>query len=323
MTDVQAKNLSAAKTIDAPGERWVGYALGALGASLFATKGIVIKLALAENVDAVTTLTWRMIIAVPIFALIGWMGYRQRVARGNPPDISPRTLLAICAVGALGYYVASYLDFAGLTYISAQFDRLILLTSPFFVLLFGAILFRRRVTLAMIAALVASYLGLVVIFVHDLAFDARDVVRGTLLVLGAAIAYAGYQLLAKPLIDRTGSRFFTSLAMTSAGVAVVAHFLLTHNAGDLLLPPNAMLLMLAMGTVSTVLPAYLIAAAIGRIGSEPTSVMGNISPLVTIALAVTILGETFSIWHAVGAALVLGGVITFGRLSARAAARPG
>ncbi len=65
-----------------------GYIIGALGASFFATKGIVIKLALMEGVGVVTTLTWRMIIAVPIFALVGWLGYRDKNSK-IPTSASP------------------------------------------------------------------------------------------------------------------------------------------------------------------------------------------------------------------------------------------
>ena len=294
---------------------WVGYALGALGASFFATKGIVIKLALIENVDALTTLTWRMIIAVPFFIIIGLTGLRDRQkkghAAGRPFKIKRAVLVKTIILGMLGYYLASYLDFAGLEYISAQFDRLILLTNPFFVVLFGAILFGRRVTWQMIAALLVSYLGLAFIFAYDFRLEGNDVILGAALVLGAAIAYALYQLLAKPLIDEIGARLFTSIAMSSAGLVVIVHFLIANQIGDLLVSGKAMWLMAAMGTVSTVLPAYLIAASIGRIGSEPTAVMGNVSPLVTIFLAVFILQETFSIWHAAGAALVLLGMFAF------------
>lgn len=297
----------------------LGYAAGALGASFFATKGIVIKLALIENVDAVTTLTWRMLIAVPIFATVGWFGYRDRRRRDPDFKVRPSAVWRTAGVGAIGYYLASYLDFAGLEYISAQFDRLILLTYPIFVVLFGTMFFHRKVSRSMIVALLISYIGLALIFAHDLQLDAENTLIGSTLVLGAAIAYAGYQILAKPLIDEMGSRLFTSIALSAAGFAVVGQFLLTHDPHDLMVRPNAMWLMLAMGTISTVLPAYLIAAAIGRIGPEPTAVMGNVAPLVTIALAVSVLGEAFSIWHGLGAALVITGVLTFTRADRRAA----
>lgn len=298
---------------------WLGYVAGALGASFFATKGIVIKLALAENVDAVTTLTWRMLIAVPIFATVGWLGYRDKKRRDPSFRLRSGAVWRAAGVGAVGYYLASYLDFAGLEYISAQFDRLILLTYPIFVVLFGALFFSRKITSGMVTALGLSYFGLAVIFAHDLQIDAHDTLIGSALVLGAAIAYAGYQIMAKPLIDEMGSRLFTSIALSAAGFAVVGQFLLIHQPSALLVSPNAMWLMFAIGTVSTVLPAYLIAAAIGLIGPEPTAVMGNVSPLVTIALAVGILGEAFSIWHALGAALVISGIFVFTSADRRAA----
>ena len=58
----------------APDVPWLGLTLAILGAAFFATKGIVIKLAMIEGVDAIITLTWRMIVAVPIFVTVGIIG---------------------------------------------------------------------------------------------------------------------------------------------------------------------------------------------------------------------------------------------------------
>jgi len=319
-------NLNISKDSESKSLDWLGYAYGAIGASLFATKGIVIKLALIENVDALTTLTWRMIIAVPFFIIIGLTGLKSQqkksMAKGRKFAISRSAIFKTIILGMIGYYIASYLDFAGLEYISAQFDRLILLTNPFFVVIFGAIIFGRVVSAKMIISLLVSYSGLALIFAYDLKIDGNDVITGALLVLGAAISYALYQLLAKPLIDEMGARLFTSIAISSAGIMVIIHFLLTHEMSDLIVSQNAMWLMLAMGTVSTVFPAYFIAASIGRIGSEPAAVMGNVSPLVTISLAVFILNEAFTIWHATGAALVLIGMFAFAHFERQVYRKP-
>ncbi len=293
------------------GNLLTGYLIGGLGASFFATKGIVIKLALIEGVGAITTLTWRMIIAVPIFILIGWLGYRNRKSKNPDFHIRRAALIKTIGVGMLGYYFASYLDFAGLEYITAQLDRLILMTSPIFVVLILAVINKKPLSPKKLTALVLSYGGLALIFWQDLGLDGASVITGSLLVLGAAIAYAIYQILAKSLIDEMGARLFTSIAMSAAGAVVMVQFALTHSLDDLIVSQSAMWLMLAMGTVSTVLPAYLIATSIGIIGSGPTAVIGNISPLVTIALAVSILGEVFSPWHAAGAAMVLIGIYSF------------
>src|SRR5690606_14008329 len=134
-----------------------------------------------------------------------------------------------------------------------------------------------------------SYLGIAVIFWRDFSFEGQHVVLGATLVFLASITYAAYQILAKPLIDRLGAQLFTSIAMSAAGPLVIIHFLLTHPLGDLAVSGNGLLLMLAIGTVSTVLPAYCISSAIGLIGPERTSVIGNVSPVVTVSLAVFVL----------------------------------
>jgi drug/metabolite transporter (DMT)-like permease len=308
--------MTSAATSPLASRQLLGVALAVLGAAFFATKGIFIKLALGIGIDTLTTLTWRMIVAVPIFVTVGVLGYRRKRAEARPeaaPVIDRATLLQAMGVGLLGYYVASYLDFSALTYITAQLDRLILLTYPFFVLLFGAVFFKRQVTPLMLAALVVSYIGIALIFATDFSLEGANVLLGSALVFGSAVVYAAYQILAKPLIDRLGAQLFTSIAMSAAGPAVITHFLLTHPVGHLAIDGYGLVLMLAVGVISTVLPAYCISAAIGLVGPERTAIIGNVSPVVTVSLAITVLGERFTIWHAAGTALVLLGVWLFAR----------
>ena len=298
-----------------PNAQALGITLALLGAAFFATKGIIIKLALAEGIDTTTTLAWRMIVAVPIFVTVGIVSYRRhlRERTETTPTLDLPTLLRVLGVGVVGYYIASLLDFSALGYISAQLDRLILLTYPFFVVLLGMIFYRRRVTPLMVGSLLVSYAGIALIFWKDLSIEGDNVIFGSLLVLFSAIAYAAYQIMAKPLIDRLGPPLFTSIAMSAAGPAVIAHFLATHPVSALAVSGNGMLLMLAIGTIATVLPSYCISAGIGLIGPERTAIIGNVSPVVTVSLAIFVLGEHFTTWHAGGTALVLLGVWLFGR----------
>lgn len=308
-----------APTIAQPNQG-LGLALAAIGAALFATKGIFVKLALAEGLDAISILTWRMLLSVPVFAGVGIIAYLGRRAgkgaHGGEPVLLRPVILA-CLVGILGYYGASLFDFLGLVHISAQLNRLILLTYPFFVLVFGAILFRRRLSAPMMGAAGLAYAGIAVIFTRDLVIQGDSVLLGTMLVLGSAVAYALYQLFAKPLIDQLGARIFTSIAMTAAGVVVFAHFLLTHGVESLAVSMPTLGLLAALAIFATVLPAFLIATAIGLAGSERTAIFGNISPLVTIVLAVWVLGETFTLWHGIGTALVICGILLFTSLTRR------
>ncbi len=195
----------------------LGVFLALLGAALFATKGIVVKLAIADGIDPLTTLAWRMIVSVPIFVTVGIIGYRRQqrahVATGAAHPLDRRTLFQALGVGLLGYYIASFLDFSALTYISAQLDRLILLTYPFFVVLFGVLLFGRKVTPVMLVSLAVSYGGILVIFARDFSVEGGDVVLGSALVFGSSVAYAGYWFLKDIQAIHDGG----GLARSSAG----------------------------------------------------------------------------------------------------------
>src|SRR5690606_10103336 len=119
-------------------QRW-GLLYAALGAVLFSGKAIIVKLGYRHGADAVTLLALRMLVAFPFFLLMGaWAtrSARTTLHRGH--------YLRILVLGALGYYLASFLDFAGLAYITATLERLILYLTPTLVLLIGWLAFGRR-----------------------------------------------------------------------------------------------------------------------------------------------------------------------------------
>ena len=70
---------------------------------------------------------------------------------------------------------------------------------------------------------------------------------------------------------------------------------------------------LCLGIVGTVLPSFLINGAIHRIGARATSATAAFGPVVTIAMAVVVLKEAFTVFHALGTVLVIAGVVLFSR----------
>jgi drug/metabolite transporter (DMT)-like permease len=64
-----------------------------------------------------------------------------------------------------------------------------------------------------------------------------------------------------------------------------------------------------MAVFSTVMPAFLLAAAMRRIGSMHTSMIGSIGPVSTIYMAYLFLGERLSLVQISGSILVLVGVL--------------
>lgn len=287
----------------------VGYGCAALGAAFFSTKAIFIKLAYQDQLDASLFLAYRMIFATPVFVAIGIWALAKRMAKGEPAPDRNSVAWALF-IGFVGYYMASAFDFAGLQYISASLERLVLFTYPLFVMIIGALFYAEAVTAFGIAAAVVTYIGLGVVFAVDLPVGGRDTAIGTALVLGAAISFAWHQILAKRVIVRLGPMLFTSIALTSAGIFCVLHHVVLGS-GDFTATPRFLWLAFGCAIVATVLPTFLISAGLARVSPQAVSMIATVSPLVTIGLAITILHEPFTAADAFGAALVLLGVGLF------------
>jgi len=288
--------------------RWVGPLFAVIGTLGFSFKAILIKLAYAWHpVDALTLLALRMLYSAPFFVAMAWWASRRP---GNEP-LQRRDWIRLAALGFVGYYLASLLDFMGLAYISAALERLVLFLYPTMVVLLSALLLKKPVARATVFALLLSYGGIVFVFWHDLrvAGDAGAVATGGALVFGSAFCYAVYLVGAGDLIGRIGSTRFIALAMLASTAFVLAQFALSRPLAALDVPGSIHALSLAMAVFSTVLPTWLVAEAIRRIGANGTSLVGSLGPVFTIGMGAVILGEPLHAVQLFGAALVLAGVL--------------
>ena len=310
--------MSTAPTKPSSGFDTFGYGLAIAGSVLFSTKGIFIKLAYGYGVSTEMLLSLRMVVALPVYLVILASLFRRDSGLGRA--LSPRVVLATMAIGILGYYVSSYLDFLGLNFVSAQYERLVLFTYPFFVVLFGAWFFGERLVWRVIPPMLVSYAGLVVLFGWNLVTAPDGIVAGTLLVLGSAITFALYQHLARRQMARgLGSAAFTCIAMSTAAVCAILQGVVVEGpAAYAALPVEVWVFGLALGIFGTVLPSLLMNAGMSRIGARATASTAAIGPVVTIGMAVAILGEPFSGVDAVGAGLVILGSVLFTRAEQRA-----
>jgi drug/metabolite transporter (DMT)-like permease len=287
-----------------------GYMLGAAGAILFSAKGIIIKLAYAEGIDAETLLALRMLLSLPFYVGIGIFAIRAMRERGE--ELPSRTLvLQAAGVGALGYWFSSYVDFLGLIYISASFERLILFTYPLFVVLFGAMFFRQPIKRRALLAFGLSYAGLALIFLQNFSAIGQNATRGTALVLVAAMSFAMYQLTARKVIGQMGSKLFTCIAMGAASAATLTQFAILRPISALVVSPHLFALSVAIAIGATVLPSFLMNAALQRISAQANSTISTVSPVATMILAVLILGETVTPLELGGAILVMVSVSWF------------
>ncbi len=281
---------------------WPGLALAAAGSVAFSGKAIIVKLAYRYGVDAVTLIMYRMLFALPLFLLIAWWG-----GRGKPP-LTRRDGWVVLGLGFSGYYLASFLDFAGLQYISASLERLILYLNPTLVLLLGVLLHGQRVSARRLAALGVSYAGVLLVFGHELSFAGPQTALGAALVFASAVSYALYLVFSGTEVKRLGALRLTGLASTVACLLCLLQFVLLRPLSAAAVAPEVLWLSLINATACTVAPVVMVMMAIERIGASLAAQTGMVGPLSTIALGVLILGEPFNHWILAGTALVLVGI---------------
>ena len=288
----------------------LGAVFAFIAAVAFSGKAILVKLAYRYAVDPVTLLTLRMLFSVPFFMVMAiWSARDARTVNLNRRDWS-----AIVILGLLGYYLGSLLDFWGLSYISASLERLTLFLYPTLVVLLSAFLLHRRIRSQEILALILSYTGIVLVFIHDLIFAQGNVILGSGLVFGSALAYAIYLIGSGKTIAKIGAIRFTAYSMIVASIAVFAQFGLSHPSYTLALsaldfPVAVYYLSFLMALLSTVLPAFLIVEALRRIGASKTAIVGTIGPVSTLIFSALFLGEPISVIQLIGASLVISGVL--------------
>ena len=276
--------------------------LAVAGSIAFSGKAIIVKLAYRYGVDPVTLIMYRMLFALPLFLALAWWAGRNR------PALTRRDWLAVSGLGFCGYYLASFLDFAGLQFVSASLERLIFYLNPTLVLMLGALLFKRRVGAAQLSALAVSYCGVLLVFGHEVTLQGAHVALGALLVFGSALSYAVYLIYSGEEVKRLGALRLTGLATSVACGLCIAQFVVLRPLAALAVAPEVIGLSILNAIVCTFAPVLMVMMAIERIGAALAAQTGMIGPLSTILMGVLILGEPFTAWVAAGTVLVLAGI---------------
>jgi drug/metabolite transporter (DMT)-like permease len=295
-----------------------GLLLASAGSIAFSGKAIIVKLAYRHGVDAVTLIMYRMLFALPLFlALAWWATYRQ--GGGPRAPLSRKDWLGILGLGLTGYYLASFLDFWGLSYISASLERLILYLNPTLVLLLGWLLYGRRISATQAVAMGVSYAGVLLVFGHEADFAGPGAALGALLVFLSAISYAIYLVYSGEMVKRLGSMRLVGLATSVACLLCLLQFVLLRPLSAAQVAPEVIWLSVLNATACTFAPVIMVMMAIERIGAGLAAQTGMIGPMSTIAMGVLILGEPFTGWIVAGTVLVVSGVFLVTRFGGQAA----
>src|SRR5882672_1066782 len=283
-----------------------GVTFAFIGVLAFSFRPILIKLSYAAHPVTPTTLLFlRMMLALPFFAAIAWW------LRGQQPRLGARDWAGVVALGFIGYYAASFLDFIGLQYVGAGVGRLILYLYPTLVLLISFLFLHRRPTRRQLTALVITYAGVALILssqAHGGA-EGRLFMLGALFVFASSLFYATYLVAGGEMVKRIGSMRFTAYSMAVATLPAVVQFFALEPLSALDLPSKVWVYAILLATFTTVLPLFIQAEALRRIGAAEFALIGALGPVSVAITSALGLDERFTAIQALGGVLVIFGVL--------------
>jgi drug/metabolite transporter (DMT)-like permease len=262
----------------------------------------VIKQLLDDGVAAGDIAILRYVIAAPGFAYILW---RARglpgLTRGDGIRVATAGLLVV-----VGYHM--FLN-VGERYTTSGIAALVVALAPGLTMLLAFVLGLDRISARRVVGLAVAFTGVVIVVTlgsgSDLSFESA---KGPLIVLGAPLAFALYNVILKPLLGR-----YDLLALTAAtslvgmlGLAPFVRGSTVDTAVDATASEAALLLYL--GVLATLIGYILWNIGLKGLGPTRAVTYAYAIPALAVTFGAIFLDEPVTLWLALGGALVVGGI---------------
>jgi drug/metabolite transporter (DMT)-like permease len=265
--------------------------------------GVVGKLAYDEGATVATLLATRFVLAAAFF----WVFLVCAGRTGELRALARRDVGIAVALGAVGYGAQAGCAFAALERLDASLFSLLLYTYPVFVTVAAVALGREPASRRTAAVLALASTGLVLVLAGAAA-GALDTL-GTVLALGAAVVYSAYILISEGVAARVGPIFLSTLLCTGAATTLTLAGFACGGLDPGSVSPAGFVWLSGLAVVSTVGAIALLFAGLRRVGPTTASILSTLEPVVTVALAFVVFGESLGPAQLVGGALVLSAVL--------------
>lgn len=290
----------------------------AVGALLLAAKGLFAKALYQLGLSFHDVAAIRSVLAVPGFALLAWL-YRGHTPQTTSRQAWRRYILLAAFAGVLCYYLGAMANFYALTIIDASVERPLLFAYPIFVVVITMLITQQPPSRRVLLALLLTTLGVVLVTGALNATLSISEWSGMAWILFCSLSIAIYTLISGDLTQRMGSGLFTLTAMTAAAACMAIHFQIFRGWENIALSHSAWWTLLGLVVFSTVLPLFLMAEGVRRVGASRASLISTLGPPATAIMAQEMTGEVLAPAQWLGIALVLIGVMALEIRSSRRA----
>jgi len=264
----------------------------------FGSLAILAKLGYRVGLGTQQELAFRFLLAaIGMLALTFLLGQ-------NPLRLERSRLILLLAMGAVGYCAQSLTYFLALQTLPASLVVLIAYIYPSLVVAAGWLFLHRAVSAKHLVALLASFAGLVML-VGGAHFQ---LAWALVLAIASPVIYTAYILVGERVMGSVPALPASAAIITGAAVAFC---LLAGVTNQLTLPPTASgwAVVVGLAVFPTMFAISLFLAGLPRVGAARAALLSTWEPVVTVGLAVLVLGDRLSLIQIVGGILVLLAVI--------------
>lgn len=233
--------------------------------------------------------------------LYGVLRHKEPVTRLMKKDMPLMSIAGI--IGVTAYF---FFENNGVKLTTASAASLIIATIPILTILGDCLVFKAKLTMVKIVAVVLSVGGISLIM-HSSLTDIAGSLMGNLFMIGAAFSWVIYSLATRPLNERY-SQLAVVTYQTLFGTATLLPFALLE-AGQWQPISGTILLHVAyLGIFCSAIGYYLYVYALDILGVSSVSLFINLIPVVAVAGGFFLLHEMITGLQLIGGAIILASV---------------
>ncbi len=255
----------------------------------------------------------RYTIALPIFIIAALSLEKNRLKE----DFNFRSIknhLYLMLLGLLQITLYNLFFFSGLKYTSSSDATLIIASNPIFTAIFASLLYKdERLTGKRMLGLLFAISGVILIVIQSPNTDVENRLLGDFIILMAAMTWASFTVLAKPLLKKIKPLTFSAIVTSYGWLFLFISALVIDTEyfkWDVIVNlENEVVSSLIFLAVFAAAMAYIFFnKGIEIIGPSRTSVFVNLVPVFGVTFSIILLGDNFSSFYILAFAMIVSGV---------------
>jgi drug/metabolite transporter (DMT)-like permease len=280
------------------GKQLLGIFLVLVSAAAIAVVPTAAKFALESGSNTLTILTAKGIMGTCLIGLFV-------VVSGQSFKID-RSALIWCFLAGVSYSLMAYGYIGSISYMPISLAIPIYFTHPIIIVAIAMTRGKMRPSMRRFIFALAALIGITMVLAPDLA---KLNITGVALALLASLAVCG-MILFTDRAQKTATTIQVNFYMTAMTAVVFA--IATAFDGRWLFPSNSIgWLCLVLSAVCATIGLLTFFGAFRYISPAGATMISNVEPLLSVILAVTLLGEYLSLWQWSGVLVVMAALIAF------------